>query len=198
MKSDTNVETIPAPPEQKDRIDGRFIPNKANGTAGKWIPIIIRDFSTIDPANIGATVEEDMRRSHERSYTGNKDDMSAKAKAISDGFSLWPHVRLSEEERIANADARLDGWYERKRKAIRLKEQQRTRAYLLCDAEDGLSADDALKRIEAEDKEAAKNEAADAPKDAPTVDAPTIVEVDTGADDDDDDDDDGIIFADDE
>ncbi len=198
MSGNTNVETIPATPEQKDRIDARFIPNKADGQAGKWIPVIVRDFSTIDPEKIGETVEDDRQRSYQRSFTGGKDDMSAKAKAISHGFSLWPHVRLSEEERIANADARLDGWYERKRKAIRIKEKQRTRAYLLCDAEDGLTADEALKRIIAEDKAAAKTEAEDAPKDAPTVDAPTIVEVDTEADDLNDDDDDDIIFADDE
>ena len=158
MSEATTVETSTLP---TDRIDARQMPNKPDGTAGRWRPFIVRDFNQFD------SIEQAMEMRDADDALSDANTKSSFAKAIAIAFTLWTHVRLSEDERIAVGHAAAKASYENKCKKIELEERQRTRAYVLADAEE-IDVDTALKRIRKQDKEATKTEKADGPEAAPT------------------------------
>ena len=136
-------------------FDVDFFPNKEGGTAGRYVPVKVTVLEL-------AGGQEFISRESSKSQS-----FDSHAKALSACYASWPEVRLPESERIEKAISKaIASFLGSVRKGV-MEARQVTRAYALCDAEDGLSVNDALERVRETDKaavQAANESEPDAPK----------------------------------
>ena len=124
-------------------IRAEFTPNKENGQRGKWEAVKIETLTLDD-----GTEREFVTTCRAKSFPSQE-------RAIAFGYAYWPEVRLPESKRIEAAITAA------------------TRAYALCDAEVGLSVNDALERVREQDTKAVDS------ANEKSTDAPTAVTTDS-------------------
>ena len=124
------------------RFDTQFVPNKAGGTAGRYMPALI-------------TYGDDGTEHREVSYNFSKKTHS---EAMGCCAGLWPHVVLPEGERIRDAlEAELTRFLGKVSERV-VEEKQKTRALVISER-DGVDFNEALTMVKDADADAIAKDA---------------------------------------
>tara|TARA_R110002020_G_scaffold335871_1_gene551056 strand:+ start:244 stop:858 length:615 start_codon:yes stop_codon:yes gene_type:complete len=142
-------------------IRAEFTPNKENGQRGKWEAVKIETLTLDD-----GTEREFVTTCRAKSFPSQE-------RAIAFGYAYWPEVRLPESKRIEAAITAATATFLGKIQKGVMAARQMTRAYALCDAEVGLSVNDALERVREQDTKAVDS------ANEKSTDAPTAVTTDS-------------------